>query len=70
MRITLSAALTADGFLDDRSPRRLMISTPEDWADVCRLRCDHDAILVGAATLRRDDPALVLRDEEIGRAHV
>ena len=64
MRITLSAALTADGFLDDRSPRRLMISTPEDWADVCRLRCDHDAILVGAATLRRDDPALVLRDEE------
>lgn len=64
MRITLSAALTADGFLDDRSPRRLTISTPEDWADVCRLRCDHDAILVGAATLRRDDPALVLRNEE------
>ena len=46
MRITLSAAVTADGFLDDNSPRRLIISTPEDWAEVYRLRAAHDAILV------------------------
>lgn len=63
MRITLSAATTADGYLDDNTPRRLMISTPEDWADVCRLRTQCDAILVGAETLRRDNPALLLRDE-------
>lgn len=63
MRITLSAAVTADGFLDDNSPQRLMISTPEDWAAVCELRTRHDAILVGAETLRRDDPALLLRDD-------
>ena len=50
MRITLSAAVTADGFLDDNSPRRLIISTPEDWAEVYRLRAAHDAILVGAET--------------------
>ena len=31
MQITLSFATTADGYLDDNSPRRLMISTPEDW---------------------------------------
>lgn len=67
MRITLSAALTADRFLDDRTPRRLMISTPEDWADVCRLRGEHDAILVGAETLRRDDPGLLLRDDGVRR---
>ncbi len=63
MRITLSFATTADGFLDDTSPRRLVISTPEDWAAVHRLRAEHDAILVGAETLRRDNPSLRLRDE-------
>lgn len=62
MRITLSAAITSDGYLDDNTPRRLMISTPEDWAAVLALRADHDAILVGAETLRRDNPALLLRD--------
>lgn len=65
MRITLSAAVTADGYLDDTTPRRLMISTPEDWAAVQELRGAHDAILVGAETLRRDDPALVLRDPQL-----
>lgn len=39
-----------------------MISTPEDWEAVLRLRASHDAILAGAETLRRDDPALLLRD--------
>lgn len=63
MRVTLSAAVTADGFLDDTTPQRLVISTPGDWSAVLRLRAEHDAILVGAETLRRDDPALLLRDE-------
>ena len=62
MQITLSFATTADGYLDDNSPRRLMISTPEDWEAVLRLRASHDAILAGAETLRRDNPALLLRD--------
>lgn len=65
MRITLSAAVTADGFLDDRTPRRLIVSTPEDWAEVHRLRAGYDAIMVGAETLRRDDPALLVRDEAL-----
>lgn len=63
MRVTLSAAVTADGFLDDTTPQRLMISTPGDWQAVQRLRNGHDAIMAGAETLRRDNPALVLRDE-------
>ncbi len=58
MRITLSFAITADGYLDDNSNRRLVISTPEDWEAVHQLRAEHDAILVGAETLRRDNPSL------------
>ena len=63
--MTLSFATTADGYLDDCSDRRLMISTPEDWEAVLRLRAGCDAILVGAGTLRRDNPALLLRDPEV-----
>lgn len=63
----LSAAVTADGFLDDNTPQRLRISTPEDMAEVYRLRSEYDAILVGAETLRRDNPALLLRDPEARR---
>lgn len=70
MFVTLSAAVTADGCMDDRSPVRLMISTPEDMTEVYRLRTQHDAILVGAETLRRDDPALLLRDEDARRRRV
>ena len=65
MRVTLSFATTADGYLDDNSPERLMISTPGDWEAVMRLRAAHDAILVGAETLRRDNPALLLRDPAV-----
>ena len=61
MRVTLSAAVTADGYMDDDSPRRLIISTPGDWEEVYRLRAAHDAILAGAETLRRDDPSLLVR---------
>lgn len=67
MRITLSVAVTADGYMDNNTPERLMISTPEDWAEIHRLRAAHDAILVGAETLRRDDPALLIRDERVRR---
>lgn len=65
MRVTLSFAVSADGFLDDVSSQRRMISTLEDWAAVGRLRASCDAILVGAETLRRDNPALLLRDDAV-----
>lgn len=65
MRITLSYATTADQYLDDCSSQRLMISTPEDWEAVLRLRAECDAILIGAETLRRDNPALRLRSGEL-----
>lgn len=65
MRVMLSAAVTADGYLDHNAPERLVISTPEDWAEVYHLRAMHDAILVGAQTLRRDNPSLLIRDEQV-----
>lgn len=60
MKVTVSTAVSADGYLDDRSPDRLILSTPEDWAEVHRLRAACDAILVGAETIRRDNPSLLV----------
>lgn len=60
MRITLSYATSKDGFLDDCTAERLILSTPEDWEAVYALRQEQDAILVGAETLRRDNPSLKL----------
>lgn len=60
MRITLSYATSKDGYLDDCSKCRLMLSTSADWKAVYRLRSEQDAILIGAETLRRDNPSLKL----------
>lgn len=37
-----------------------MLSTSADWETVYRLRSEQDAILIGAETLRRDNPSLKL----------
>lgn len=60
MKIHLSAAVTADGALDDRTSERLRISDAADWAAVEALRARCDAILVGAGTVRHDNPRLCL----------
>ncbi len=63
MKVILSAAVSLDGYLDDLSPERLKLSSGEDWAAVQKLRGQCDAILVGAGTVRRDNPSLVIRDQ-------
>lgn len=60
MKIILSAAISLDGYLDDNTQQRLKLSSPEDWDDVKLLRTRCDAILVGAETVRRDNPSLVI----------
>ncbi len=67
MRTVISAAISLDGYLDDRSPERLRLSGQEDWENVLALRTRCDAILVGAGTVRADDPSLVIKDPEIRR---
>ena len=70
MKVIVSAAVSVDGFIDDASSERLVLSCGEDWDEVRLLRAECDAILVGASTLRNDNPALVTRSEELRRMRV
>jgi len=60
--VLLSCAVSADGYLDDASPRRLILSGPADLDRVDEERAGCDAIVVGANTIRTDDPRLLIRD--------
>jgi len=60
--VLLSCAISADGYLDDASPHRLILSGPADLDRVDEVRAGCDAILVGAGTVRADDPRLLVRD--------
>ncbi|MFE5210252.1 dihydrofolate reductase family protein [Streptomyces sp. NPDC056600] len=62
--VLLSAAVSLDGCLDDTGPERLLLSGPEDFDRVDEVRAASDAILIGAGTLRADDPRLVVRSPE------
>jgi 5-amino-6-(5-phosphoribosylamino)uracil reductase len=60
--VLLSCATSADGYLDDARPQRLILSGPADLDRVDDVRAGCDAILVGAGTIRHDDPRLLIRD--------
>ncbi len=62
--VLLSAAVSLDGYLDDASPDRLLLSNPADFDRVDAVRADSDAILVGAQTLRSDNPRLLVTDAD------
>ncbi|WP_460697144.1 RibD family protein [Nocardia thraciensis] len=62
--VLLSVAVSIDGYIDDAGPERLLLSNPEDFERVDVVRADSDAILVGARTLRRDNPRLLVNREE------
>jgi 5-amino-6-(5-phosphoribosylamino)uracil reductase len=57
----LSCGISLDGFLDDASEKRLLLSNQADFDRVDEVRAHSDAILVGAATVRNDDPRLQVR---------
>jgi 5-amino-6-(5-phosphoribosylamino)uracil reductase len=61
--ILLSGCVSIDGYLDDASPQRLVLSPAADLERVDAERAGCDAILVGAETVRRDDPRLLVRSE-------
>jgi len=60
----LSCAVSLDGCLDDASAERLVLSGADDLDRVDAERAGVDAILVGANTVRRDDPRLLVRRPE------
>lgn len=63
--VLLSAAVSIDGYLDTRpGEARLMLSNKEDFDRVDSVRADVDAILVGAGTLRADNPRLLVNSED------
>ncbi len=68
--IILKAAQSLDGRLDDISPQRLLLSSPEDRERVDRLRAEHDAIMIGANTMRLDNPRLIINDEKLRKQRV
>ncbi|WP_329564413.1 dihydrofolate reductase family protein (plasmid) [Streptomyces uncialis] len=62
--VILSAAMSVDGYLDDTSPERLRLSNAADFDRVDRVRAESDAILIGANTMRRDNPRLLVNSDE------
>jgi 5-amino-6-(5-phosphoribosylamino)uracil reductase len=59
--VLLSCAMSVDGCLDAPGPERLVLSGHADLDRVDAERSEADAIMVGAGTIRRDNPRLVIR---------
>jgi 5-amino-6-(5-phosphoribosylamino)uracil reductase len=59
--VLVSVAMSADGYIDDASPSRLILSDEADLDRVDELRAGCDAIMVGAGTIRADNPTLAVR---------
>ena len=66
----LSSAISLDGFLNDTGDERLLLSHPEDFNRVDEVRASCDGILIGAHTLRLDNPSLKIRSQALRKKRV
>lgn len=55
--------MSIDGYIDDTGPERLLLSNDADFDRVDEVRATSDAILIGANTIRRDNPRLIVKSE-------
>ncbi|GAA3533147.1 RibD family protein [Nocardioides daeguensis] len=62
--VLLSCCISLDGYLDSGGEERLLLSNDADFDRVDEVRAGCDAILVGAATVRNDDPRLQVRSAQ------
>jgi 5-amino-6-(5-phosphoribosylamino)uracil reductase len=62
--VLLSCGMSIDGYLGSAAPRRLELSNDADFDRVDAVRASCDAILVGAATVRIDNPRLLVRSQD------
>jgi len=66
----LSCSMSIDGFIDGTTESRLLLSNDQDFDRVDEERAKVDAILVGATTVRNDNPRLLVRDPDRRRQRV
>jgi 5-amino-6-(5-phosphoribosylamino)uracil reductase len=66
----LSCGMSIDGYVDDAGAGRLLLSNDADFDRVDAVRAGCDAILVGAATVRQDNPRLLVRSPARQRERV
>jgi GTP cyclohydrolase II len=59
----LSCCVSIDGYIGSASPRRLELSNSADFDRVDSVRATCDAIMVGAGTVRKDNPRLLVRSK-------
>jgi 5-amino-6-(5-phosphoribosylamino)uracil reductase len=60
----LSCGMSIDGYVDTADEERLLLSNDADFDRVDAVRAGCDAILVGAATVRSDNPRLLVRSPQ------
>lgn len=62
--VILKAAVSVDGFIDDSTSQRLILSNQADRDRVDQVRAECDAIMIGANTIRVDNPRLIVNDDQ------
>jgi diaminohydroxyphosphoribosylaminopyrimidine deaminase/5-amino-6-(5-phosphoribosylamino)uracil reductase len=68
--VTLKLASSFDGRIATASGHSQWITGPQSRRMVHALRARHDAVMVGAGTVRADDPSLTVRDMGVTRQPV
>lgn len=68
--VLLSVAMSIDAHIDDATDERLLLSNEADLDRVDSVRAGCDAIMIGAETVRRDNPGLLVNSESRRAARV
>ncbi|MGH3860133.1 RibD family protein [Actinokineospora sp.] len=68
--VLLSVAVSVDGYIDDQAGQGFPLSNDLDFDRVDQVRAESDAILIGAETVRRDNPRLLVNSAERRAARV